>query len=139
MRIAKTLLAFFLLFSCSLNATPNLVVDLDKLILSSNGLTLTIVREADSDRVERIEVISPSKKFTIDSALFKQAYGVNLQAVTLTQTVDLNLGLLDDYQLYIPYELHSEDGSEPLEEQKFETREMVIYFDHLHAIKIVTR
>lgn len=139
MRIAKILLAFFLWFSCSLNATPNLIVDLEKITLSSIGLTLTIVREDDSDRVERIEVVSPSKKFTIESALFKQAYGVNLQAVKLTQAVDLNLGLLDDYQLYIPYELHSDDGSEPPENKKLETREMVIYFDHLHTIKIVTR
>ena len=139
MRIAKLLLAFFLWFSDSLNATPNLFVDLEKITLSSNKLTLTIVREAYSDRVERIEVISPSKKFTIESALFKQAYGVNLQAVKLTQTVDLDLGLLEDYQLYIPYGFHSEDGAEPPEDKKFETREMVIYFDNVHAIKIVKK
>ena len=118
MRIPQILLAFFLWFSGSLNATPNLFVDLEKITLSSNKLTLTIVREADSDRVERIDVISPSKKFTIESALFKQAYGVNLQAVKLTQTVDLDFGLLEDYQLYIPYEFHSVDGSEPAEDKK---------------------
>ncbi|MCS6151371.1 hypothetical protein G3465_00260 [Shewanella baltica] len=65
MRIAKILLAYFLWFSCSLNATPNLVVELEKITLSSIGLTLTIVREADSDRVERIEVISPTKKLLL--------------------------------------------------------------------------
>jgi hypothetical protein len=51
----------------------------------------------------------------------------------------LNLGLSEEYQLYIPYELHSDDGSEPPEEQKSESREMVIYFDHLHAIKTITK
>jgi hypothetical protein len=105
----------------------------------SKNLTLKVTREASTDRVESIDVITKSNSFTIASALFKKAYAVNLQGITLTQTVDLNSGLMEDYQLYIPYDLHSEDETDPTDEQKLKTRELVIYFNHFKVNKILTR
>ncbi|MGB2738930.1 MAG: hypothetical protein WBC60_00065 [Cognaticolwellia sp.] len=139
MRIIQLFLVFFLLFSNQLKATPNLFVHLNEITLKSNHLNLTISRDKHSDRVQNIEVKTQNKTFSITSKYFEQAYAVNLQNVALTQTIDLSAGGVEDYQLYIPYDLHSEDGSEPTEAQKFMTQELVIYFNNSQVKKVFTR
>jgi hypothetical protein len=139
MRIIQLLFVFLLLFSNQLKATSNLFVHLNEVTFKSNNLFLTISRDINSDRVKKIEVKTPNKTFSITSKYFEQAYAVNLQNVALTQTIDLGVGVMNDYQLYIPYDLHSEDGSEPTEEQKLKNQELVIYFNSSQVNKIFTR
>lgn len=129
----------FLLFSPVLKATPNLYVPLKELTLVSKNLTLTIFRDTNSDRVKSVKIKSPDKSFTISSEVFESAYGVNLQDAKLSQTIDLTLGPIDEYQLYIPYELHSIDGSEPPESQRLKTQKLVVYFNHREVVRIITK
>ncbi|GGF06213.1 hypothetical protein GCM10008027_33830 [Pseudoalteromonas gelatinilytica] len=139
MRILQVLFIIFLLFSHELQATPNLFVPLNEITLVSDNLTITVSRDEISDRVKYVEVTSPNKTFTIYSDVFDLAYAVNLQEAILTQTINLKKGLMEDYQLYIPYDLHSVDGSEPPEEQKLNTRKLVIYFDNTQVKKVFTK
>ncbi|QYJ89068.1 hypothetical protein [Shewanella halotolerans] len=139
MRIIQVLLITLLVLSPELKAIPDLHVPLNKLTLVSDKLTLTIFRDGDSDRVKNVEVKSANSTFTIDSEVFDLAYAVDLQEVTLTQTIDLENGLMEDYQLYIPYNLHSDDGLEPPEEQKLKTQKLVIYFDNTQVKRIFTK
>ena len=138
MRIIQFLFILLFLFTSSSKSTPNLFVELSEVILKSDNLTVIITRDEFSDRVSSIEVKTPKGTFNIESKIFRQAYAIDLQNIELTQAIDLNEGLLGEYQLYIPYNLHSNDGSDPPEEQNLQGRQIVIYFTNTKVIKTYT-
>jgi hypothetical protein len=139
MRILHVLSLTIIFFCCSSKATPDLFVHLNTIILEADKLKLKVSRDTHSDRVDSIKVTTPKHSFKIDSKLFEQAYAVNLQEIKLTHAIDLNSGMLADYQLYIPYYLHSVDGTEPPDEQELEDHELIIYFTSSEVKRIYTR
>ncbi|TQF70122.1 hypothetical protein [Pseudoalteromonas luteoviolacea] len=102
-------------------------------------MALTLYKDPSSDRVSGIKVKFPEKTYQINSKFFQSAYGVNLQGVELTQSVDLNNGLRNEYQLYIPYVLYSIDGSEPLESQELIEQTIVVHFNQTEVTDIMIK
>ncbi|KZN48144.1 hypothetical protein [Pseudoalteromonas luteoviolacea] len=139
MRCLLLMTFLFLIYNSEGNATPNLFVPLKEITLVSKDLTLTIYKDPSSDRISGVKVKFPEKTYQINSTFFQSAYGVNLQGVELTQSVDFNNGLRNEYQLYIPYILHSIDGSEPLESQELIDQTMIVHFNQTEVTDIMVK
>lgn len=139
MRNIHYLLLITIFFCSQIKATPNLFVPLNKVTFEADRLKLEVLKENHIDRISQIKITTPESSFKVSTKVLEHAYAINLQEIRLTQGLNLTYNSLGNYQLYIPYNLHSDDGTEPREEQNFEEYELVIYFTNTEIQKAYSR